>query len=119
MNNIMLVSSVSTSRGQKIKVETNEDNTEMWNNPWLTAAQLRDYPKDKLQLGMAKEMKSMDAFKVYYEVDANDLSPAQNKAVIGTRWVLRWKGDEVRCRLVAQGYSQELDNVWHFFKPTW
>ena len=60
----------------------------------------------------------MDQFQVYYEVDASDLTSAEHKAIIGTRWVLRWKGEEVRCRLVAQGYSQELDDPDDSFAST-
>ena len=90
----------------------------MWNYPYLNDQMLRDYPSDKLSDGMAKEMESMDYFKVYTERPFSSLSPDQQKSLIGTRWVLRWKEDQVRCRLVAQGYSQELADGEESFAST-
>ena len=59
---------------------------------------------------MKKEMESMKHFDVYEELPHNRLTPAQIKGAIKTRWVNRLKGDEVRCRLVAKGYDQLIND---------
>ena len=56
---------------------------------------------------MPNEMQIMDYFDVYEEVDANSLTQQQLAEVIGTRFVNVWKGNEVKARLVAQGFSQK------------
>ena len=56
----------------------------------------RDFDSEQLKKGMAKEMESMDYFGIYYEVPVEQLSEQERDVVIGTRWVLRQKGDEAR-----------------------
>ena len=56
-------------------------------------------------------MSSMKNFDVYVELLADSLTPEQLKKVIKSRWVFRWKGDEIRARLCAKGYSQDITNM--------
>ena len=101
---VQSVTKRTTKKGQHIEVHTNEEPEETtWNNPLLTESMLKEFPEDKLKQGMAKEMESMDYFDVYEEVDVTELTEQQRQQIIGTRWVNRWKGNEVKCRLVAQG----------------
>ena len=60
---------------------------------------------------MNKEMESMRSFDVYIELLESDLTPEQLSKVIQSRWVLRWKADEIRARLVAKGYSQDVTDL--------
>ena len=107
---IQSVTKVTTKKGKDIEVHTNEEEDELtWNNPLLTEAMLKEFPEDKLKQGMSKEMESMDYFDVYEEIDVTKLTEAQRRQIIGTRWVNRWKGNEVKSRLVAQGYNQQCE----------
>ena len=44
----------------------------------------------------------MQQFEVFEEVEPTSSSPVQLKSAIPTRWVRTWKGDQVKCRLVAK-----------------
>ena len=55
-------------------------------------------------------MDSTRHFNVYTELKASDLSWEAKNSAIRTRWVLRWKGNKVRARLVAKGYSQQVED---------
>ena len=99
---------VTTKRGKHIEVASNEEPTELsWDDPLLTEAMTAEFPAEKLRAAMSKEMQSMDYFGVYEEVDANSLTEQRSAEVIGTRFVNVWKGNEVKARLVAQGFSQK------------
>ena len=59
---------------------------------------------------MKAEMESFRKFEVYDEVDIDDLTPDEQKQIIGGRWVLTPKSDqEVKARYVAQGYAQHVE----------
>ncbi len=63
-------------------------------------------------------MESMKHFDVYDEIQRTILLGEQIKGAIKSRWVLRWKGDEVRCRLVAIGYDQYVQDKDDVFAST-
>ena len=50
----------------------------------------------------------MKAQQVYTEVSYNTLTAEQRKQIIKSRWVLRQKGDIVRARIAAKGYTEEV-----------
>ena len=52
----------------------------------------------------------MKHFDVYEEITKDQLTPDQIKGAIKTRWVNRYKADEVRCRLVAKDYDQIVND---------
>ena len=79
--------------------------------PLLGHQLLKDWPADKLQEGMQKEMESMKNFGVYEETTADQLTAVELKGVIKTRWVLLWKGEDVKARLVAKGYTQDVTDI--------
>ena len=89
----------------------NEEKELRLDDPLLTTQQLDEYPEDKLSEAMNKDMMSMKAFDVYYELLASNLTPDQLQRVIKSRWVLRWKGDEIRATLVAKTYSQDITDL--------
>ena len=85
-------------------VFTNETTDELrLYDPLITEYDYAEFPEDKLRDGMNEEMDSMRHFNVYTELKASDLSWEAKNSAIRTRWVLRWKGNKVRARLVAKG----------------
>ena len=98
-----------TKKGQQVDVSTNEEEELRLDDPLLAESLKEEFPKHLPKQAMNTEMKSMKDFKVYQEVFVKQLTDEQFKKLIKTRWVLRWKGDEIRARLVAKGYSQEAD----------
>jgi hypothetical protein len=52
----------------------------------------------------------MKAQQVYTEVPFSNLTKAQQSKVIKLRWVLRQKGNSVRARIVAKGYTEEVSD---------
>ena len=103
--------------GQEVQIAVNEDEEEVRYTS-LQVPRLRDsgeFPKELLQQGMMKELQAMKDFKVFKEVQRSSLTPDQQRSILTSRWVHRWKGDEVRSRLVARGYDQhikDLDDVY-------
>ena len=64
---------------------------------------------------MQKEMESMKTQGVYEEIDVTKLTPQQIQEldldnIIESRWVYRSKGDEVRARIVAKGYTEHIED---------
>ena len=80
-------------------------------DPLLGHQLLSDWPADKLQVGMQKEMDSRSSSGVYEETTADQLTAAELQGVFKTRWVLIWIGEDVKARLVAQGYTQDVTNI--------
>ena len=58
---------------------------------------------------MANDIESLDYFGVYEDVGLDKLTPDETAAIIGTRWVLRTSGDDIRCRLVVQDLQSLCD----------
>jgi hypothetical protein len=74
--------------------------------PWLDEYTGEELPTDLVARGMNVEMEAMDHFGVYEwvkEEEANDL--------IGSRWLLKRRPHDVKCRLVAQqvNYGKPMD----------
>ena len=66
--------------------------------------------KEQTIEGVKQEFKSMKEQGVYTEVHSSQLSPEQRKKIIKSRWVLRQKGSTVRARIVAKGYTEEIND---------
>ena len=101
---ISKVKLVRTKRGHTIDIHVNEDTAEDPRTlmPKIREALIGDMPKTKVAEGMNEEMSSMDYFDVYEPLKADQRSDQEKKEAIGTRWVLRWKGNKIRARLVVQ-----------------
>ena len=67
--------------------------------------------KQKTSEGMKNEIDSMKKQQVYVEVDIDTLTPEQRKNIIQSRWVLRDKGNNVRARIVAKGYTETVNDL--------
>ena len=60
---------------------------------------------------MKHEIEQMKKQGVYTEVNINDLTPEKQATIIESRWVLRDKGDKVRARIVAKGYTEHIEST--------
>jgi hypothetical protein len=65
---------------------------------------------------MVKEMTAMNELRVFDVLDDSEVPSDCN--IIGSRWVLKEKGDTVRARLVAQGFSQALTDDQETYAST-
>ena len=102
---------MTTKRGDKVKAVSNEDQQEVETEkillePWVTSTEGLD--QEQTTEGMKQEIRSMKAQQVYTEVSYNTLTAEQRNKIIKSRWVLRQKGDIVRARIVAKGYTEEV-----------
>ena len=103
---------VTTKKGQEIKALSNEDEQEATTEkillePWVKNAE--GLNREQALEGMKQEIRSMKAQQVYTEVSFSNLTKAQSK-VIKSRWVLRQKGNRVRARIMAKGYTEEVND---------
>ena len=74
--------------------------------------------KKKTIEGMKREVEQMKKQGVYSEVNINDLTPEQQATIIESRWVLRDKGDKVRARIVAKGYTEQIEDADTIYAST-
>ena len=104
---------VKTKKGQEIKALSNEDEQEATTEkillePWVKNTE--GLNEEQTIEGMKQEIRSMKAQQVYTEVSFSNLTKAQQSKVIKSRWVLRQKGNSVRARIVAKGYTEEVND---------
>ena len=76
------------------------------------------FDKQKTTKGMKNEIDSMKKQQVYMKVDINTLTPEQRKNIRQSRWVLRDKGNNVRARIVAKGYTESVKDLDDIYAPT-
>ena len=103
---------------KKITTATSEDAQEVRAEQRLLEPHIyhnEGFDTEKLKKGMQKEMEPMKAQKVYEEIDITKLTPQQQQEldldnIIESRWVYRSKGDEVRARIVAKGYTEHIED---------
>jgi hypothetical protein len=62
----------------------------------------QELPLELVREGKEKELTSMKDFGVYRLVAIEQTTPEEQRKAIPTRWVETWKGDKVKCRLVAK-----------------
>ena len=109
---------ITTKKGDKITTASCEDEQEaeierMLQEPFVYDNEGLD-PK-KVQQGMKKEAQSMKGQEVFTEINYNDVPDEYKSKIIESRWVNKPKQDEVRCRIVAKGFLetiQDLDNIY-------
>ena len=109
---------VQLKSGKKITTATSEDAQEVRAEQRLLEPHIYNnegFDTEKLRKVMRKEMESMRAQKVYEVTDVTKLTPQQRQElnldnIIDSRWVYRSKGDEVRARIVAKGYTEHIED---------
>ena len=105
---------VTTKRGETITTTTCEDEQEVELEKILLEPMVHNtegLDKKKTVEGMKHEVEQMKKQGVYSEVNINDLTPEQQATIIESRWVLRDKGDKVRARIVAKGYTEQTEDA--------
>ena len=109
---------IQTKQGEEITAYSCEDATEQQTERILLEPIVNNtdgLDKMKTTEGMKQEILSMKQQQVYMEVDINTLTPEQRKNIIQSRWVLRDKGNKVRARIVAKGFTEtihDLDDIY-------
>ena len=109
------VAAVTTKQDLEVPVAVNQDEKELALSKTLEDPQLwheTEFPHEEEEVaGMKKEVKSMQDFEVFDEVPVEQVPDELSQQAISTKWVRTRKGDgAVRCRLVARGYTQQVDD---------
>ena len=109
---------IKAKNGDEITAYSCEDATEQHNERILLEPIVNNtegFDKEKTIEGMKQEILSMKKQQVYIEVNIDTLTPEQRSNIIQSRWVLRDKGNNVRARIVAKGYTEvvtDLDAIY-------
>ena len=112
---------VTTKRGETITTTTCEDEQEVELETILLEPMVHitdGLDKKKTIEGMKHEVEQMKKQGVYSEVNIKDLTPEQQATIIESRWVLRDKGDKVRARIVAKGYTEQIEDADTIYAST-
>ena len=112
---------VTTKRGETITTTTCEDEQEVQLERLLLEPIVHNtegLDKKKTIEGMKHEVEQRKKQGVYSEVNIKDLTPEQQATIIESRWVLRDKGDKVRARLVAKGYTEQIEDADTIYAST-
>ena len=106
--------------GKEIQIAVNEDDDEVkYTSILKPVVRLSDdFPSALLQQGMMKELQAMKDFRVFKEAQRDSLSADQQRPILTSRWVHRWKGDEARSRLVARGFDQHITDLDDIYAST-
>ena len=112
---------IKTKQGEEITAYSCEDATEQQTEriplePIVNSSDGLD--KQKTIEGVKQEILSMKQQQVYMEVDINTLTPEQRKNIIQSRWVLRDKGNKVRPRIVAKGFTETVTDLDYIYAST-
>ena len=77
------------------------------------------FDEERLQKGMNKEMDQMKKHDVYEEVSTDDVDQETLHNAIDSRWVHKNKTPtEVRSRIVAKGYKEEVEDLDDIYAST-
>ena len=106
---------IQTKKGVEIDV-TEEQTEKILLEPMVNNTE--GFDKQKAIEGMKNEIDCMKKQQVYMEVDITTLTPEQKKNIIQSRWVLRDKGNNVRARIVAKGYTESVNDLDDIYAST-
>ena len=112
---------VRTKKGDEITAHSCEDAQEQHNEKILLEPIINNtegLDPEKTKEGMKQEIQSMKKQQVYIEVHLDQLTPQQRSNIIQSRWVLRDKGNAVRARIVAKGYTEAVTDLDEIFAST-
>ena len=112
---------LTTKQGAEITAYSCEDVTEQATEkillePWVSNTEGLD--QQKTIEGMKNEIQSMKKQQVYIEVHLDSLTPQQRQNIIQSRWVLREKGNAVRARIVAKGFTEAVNDLDEIYAST-
>ena len=116
------VAAVTTKHELEVPVHINQDEKELLLMKTLENPQLwqhSEFPEEEEKAAMTKEMKSMQHFGVFEEVDVDKVPAELLDTAISTRWVKVRKTDgTLSTRLVVRGYTQEVADKDETFAST-
>ena len=76
------------------------------------------FDQEKLKKAMMKEMTSMVNQGVFEEITLDQATEEEKRNIIGSKWVHRSKGDEVRSRIVGLGYDEVIKDADDVYAST-
>ena len=112
---------VQMKNGQQVTTATCEDPTEAKTEQRLLEPIIKDpqgFDEEKLKKGMIKEMTSMVNQGVFEEITLDQATEEEKRNIIGSKWVHRNKGDEVRSRIVGLGYDEVIKDADDVYAST-
>ena len=112
---------VHLKNGKPVTTATCEDPSEAKVEQRLLEPIIKDhqgFDPIKMKKGMMKEMSSMVNQGVFEEITREQATPEELQNIIGSKWVHREKGDEVRCRIVGLGYDENIKDEDDIYAST-
>ena len=112
---------VTTKKGETITATANEDDEEATTERILLESIIHDtegFDKQKLITGMKKEIDAMKQQPVFTERHIDEPTPEEQQTIIQSKWVHREKGDDVRCRIVATGFTEHDNDADDIYAST-
>ena len=104
---------VNTRDGKHVETTSNQDPQKIESERILLEPILHGtegLDPTKVAAGMKKEIQQMKEQGVYTEIDGTTLTTEQWSNIVESRWVLRPKQQEVRARMVAKGYTENISD---------
>ena len=112
---------VNLKNGQQVTTATCEDPNEARTEQRLLEPIIKDhqgFDPEKMKQGMIKEMTSMVKQGVFEEITIEEATEEEKRNIIGSKWVHRNKGDEVRSRIVGLGYDEVIKDADDIYAST-
>ena len=112
---------VTLNNGKQVTTATSEDQQEVRNEQRLLEPIIYNtegFDPTKVKQGMMKEMSSMKQQEVYEEVHISETTPEERANIIESKWVHRDKAEEDRCRIVAKGYNENINDEDDIYAST-
>ena len=112
---------VTTKKGETITATASEDEEEATTERILLEPIIHDtegFDKQKLITGMKKEIDSMRQQQVFTERHIDELTPEGQQTIIQSKWVHTKKADDVRCRIVAKGFTERVNDADDIYAST-
>ena len=101
-----LINAIELPEGVQLPTGVNLDYDELQQSSQLEESEElwlpSEFPPELVKEGKDKELASMKDFEVYRLVPIDQTTAEEQRKAIPTRWVETWKGDKVKCRLVAK-----------------
>lgn len=112
---------VQMKNRQKVTTATCEDPTESKTEQGLLEPIIKDsqgFDQEKFKKGVMKDMTSMVNHGVFEEITFDQATEEEKRNIIGSKWVHRNKGDEVRSRIVGIGYDEVIKDADDVYAST-
>eukprot|EP00435_Cladocopium_sp_Y103_P033687 s2305_g8.t1 len=112
---------IQMKNGQQVTTATCEDPTEAKTEQRLLEPIIKDpqgFDEEKLKKGMIKEMTSLVNQGAFEEITLDQATEEEKRNIIGSKWVHRNKGDEVRSRISGLGCDEVIKDADDVYAST-